>query len=226
MSSLYPTVNIFFQKRIYGSLLGKPVEAASLSWCSYQGTNDSVLKHLTQERPLVAVVSCEWLGQGANELIASIRHTSPLTHVVLCCLQTPLPAFHLLNPLLMEADPDTFCHISELTDCLRTIQVGQSFVSTHWDTDSLHTSPVRSLPGWHELSRQEQKIIGLMVQGLKGPDIADNLFISEKTVNNHKLKISQKLRITGGPGSLTRFVLTERQHIFQLLDYQPGLLAA
>lgn len=53
-----------------------------------------------------------------------------------------------------------------------------------------------------ELSRRELEVISLVVQGYKNRDIANRLFISEKTVKNHlsaifnKLGVSDRLELT------------------------------
>ncbi|OFV95110.1 MAG: hypothetical protein A3F68_10585 [Acidobacteria bacterium RIFCSPLOWO2_12_FULL_54_10] len=48
-----------------------------------------------------------------------------------------------------------------------------------------------------KLSQREMEVVQLVVQGCKNQDIADKLFISEKTVKNHLSAIFHKLGVTG-----------------------------
>jgi len=45
------------------------------------------------------------------------------------------------------------------------------------------------------ISRRETEILGLLSQGLQSKEIADRLFISVNTVNNHRQKIIEKLHV-------------------------------
>lgn len=47
-----------------------------------------------------------------------------------------------------------------------------------------------------QLSNREQKILGEIAKGLSNREIADGLFISEKTVRNHITSIFDKLGVT------------------------------
>jgi len=50
--------------------------------------------------------------------------------------------------------------------------------------------------GYALLSRREQEIFRLLAEGLKNDQIARSLFISRKTVENHRFRIMQKLEIS------------------------------
>ena len=57
-----------------------------------------------------------------------------------------------------------------------------------------------------KLSRREQQVLRLLAEGLAPAAIAERLFISRKTVENHRTNILHKLNIRepGGPGALCR----------------------
>ena len=46
------------------------------------------------------------------------------------------------------------------------------------------------------LTAREQEILKLVARGLKNSDIADNLYISERTVTKHVSNILDKLQLT------------------------------
>jgi DNA-binding NarL/FixJ family response regulator len=58
----------------------------------------------------------------------------------------------------------------------------------------------------HALTPSEKKILALVAEYKSSKEIADELFISEKTVFNHRMNISKKLNLSG-KNSLLRFAL-------------------
>ena len=59
-----------------------------------------------------------------------------------------------------------------------------------------------------ELTQAELKILELIAQNKKSKEIADLLFISEKTVKNHRYHISKKLNLSTENNSLLTFALS------------------
>jgi DNA-binding CsgD family transcriptional regulator len=59
-----------------------------------------------------------------------------------------------------------------------------------------------------DLTQAELKILELIAQNKKTKEIADLLFISEKTVKNHRYHISKKLNLSTENNSLLSFALS------------------
>lgn len=59
-----------------------------------------------------------------------------------------------------------------------------------------------------DLTQAELKILELIAQNKKSKEIADLLFISEKTVKNHRYHISKKLNLSTENNSLLSFALS------------------
>ena len=57
------------------------------------------------------------------------------------------------------------------------------------------------------LTASEKKILTMIAQYKSSKEIADALYISEKTVSNHRMNMSRKLNLTG-KNSLLRFAIT------------------
>jgi DNA-binding CsgD family transcriptional regulator len=51
----------------------------------------------------------------------------------------------------------------------------------------------RPATGWHSLTPTEHEVVGLVVEGLTNPQIADKLFMSRNTVKTHLTHIFAKL---------------------------------
>ncbi|NEQ87288.1 MAG: response regulator transcription factor, partial [Moorea sp. SIO2I5] len=50
-------------------------------------------------------------------------------------------------------------------------------------------------PGWDELTPREQEILRLIATGASNREIANRLYISEKTVKNHVTHILSRLNV-------------------------------
>lgn len=73
------------------------------------------------------------------------------------------------------------------------------------------------------LTKSERKILNAISEGYTTPQIAQKLFVSKKTIENHRVNISRKLNLSG-PNSLISFALQLRaQH---LNNYTPDSLTS
>ncbi len=150
------------------------------------------------------------------ELFVQLRQHSPATRIILCILPNA-PKSGALWTLIDALDLDAICLLSELTDCLQVTKAGGTYHSSLLSKYLAYTTN-EPFPGWHDLTEAERRILTLMAESKTGPQIADALHISSKTVDNHKYKISQKLNVKAGPGSLIKFALVNREKILALID--------
>lgn len=96
--------------------------------------------------------------------------------------------------LLKQASTDLFLK------CLRKVTAGEIWLDGRFAEAVLNAfgsySPESKSENKNEISIREMEVIGLVVQGYKNKDIADKLFISEKTVKNHLSAIFHKVGVT------------------------------
>jgi DNA-binding CsgD family transcriptional regulator len=62
--------------------------------------------------------------------------------------------------------------------------------------------------GIRGLTRMESRILGLIAQEKKSKEIADLLYLSEKTIRNHRYNIKKKLDLPNENNSLVRWAVT------------------
>ncbi len=173
-------------------------------------TDEKTFQHtLRIQQPAFTLLTSEYIDQPA--LFASIRQHTPTTRIVLCLLPDAANP-SLLWPLLDNLDIDVLCKLPELNECLTALAEGYFYTSSFLETHPAYVRP-EPLPGWDSLTTSERSVLKLMAEGYSGPQIAQMLFISPKTVENHKYKISQKLNVTGGPGSLVKYSLLHRDRL-------------
>lgn len=87
------------------------------------------------------------------------------------------------------------CSIEEIADTLRLVTAGEIPVSRQVAVSML--AEVRALPaagvGDEVVSRREEEVLQLIADGCSSVEVAQRLFISQKTVKNHLASIYHKL---------------------------------
>ncbi|KAA9349370.1 helix-turn-helix transcriptional regulator [Larkinella humicola] len=109
---------------------------------------------------------------------------------------------------IQNLKPDLVCGFHELPHCLRLIALGQRFLPSLPPISRMH-----AIQGWNELTGREKEVLWKLAEGKSTAEIAGILYISTKTVENHKANISSKLNVNGGPGSLLRFIFKNKAYI-------------
>ena len=67
----------------------------------------------------------------------------------------------------------------------------------------------RAAEGLNALTRREQEVCGLLAHGYTNAEVAQKLFISERTVESHRTRIMAKLNLKSR-GDLVRFAIENR----------------
>jgi DNA-binding NarL/FixJ family response regulator len=82
--------------------------------------------------------------------------------------------------------------LEEIESCIQDVLKGKTFCSKHFET-SIHFS--QNKQELADLTSAEFKILRYLVKNLSSSQIADELFISKRTVEKHRSNIIRKLNI-------------------------------
>ncbi len=146
------------------------------------------------------------LYQGTFGLLQKIRATPKLA--TKCIVFLSLEGNHqLFNSLDLSGLLPTSFSVQDLRFCLQQLQQGLRYASTPSITGDNGPEALNYLA---KLTSREREVIGLIGWGESNLEIASKLSISVKTVENHKLRIVQKLSLK----SATKL----RQIAIKLLD--------
>lgn len=100
---------------------------------------------------------------------------------------------------------------NDLPDCLRTISKNEYYISPLLSGYLLDKKKDKDSP-LLSLTPSEKKIIKLIAQNKSNKQIADELFISERTVENHRANVTHKLGLKGR-NSLLLFAIENKDNI-------------
>jgi DNA-binding NarL/FixJ family response regulator len=97
----------------------------------------------------------------------------------------------------------------EILDCIRSVYRGKAYVNPSL-TQYLINQQKSQNQLLRLLSDHEINILKLIARQKTSPEIADMLFISPKTVANHRSNISKKLELSGEQNSLLKWALEHK----------------
>jgi len=163
-------------------------------------TAEECLKKVAKLRPDLVIMDISLPDQNGLEVTREIRRQLPQTQVIILSMHLRVDyvtkAFQsgAMGYVTKEAATE------KLFECLKSVLRGDYFMDP-----SLHHAVVEKLmlqteqraanddAGYSGLTDREQEILRLLAEGLSAKEIADKLFISQKTVENHRSNIMRKL---------------------------------
>lgn len=105
----------------------------------------------------------------------------------------------------------------ELLTCLRTVTAGQYYISPAISNHLVERNRkadalAASIPSLERITPAERAVLRLLAENLTSKEIGERLFVSERTVENHRMHICQKLGIKGH-NKLLQFALEHRSSL-------------
>jgi two-component system response regulator DegU len=163
---------------------------------------DEVLDKAFQLRPEVILLDINLPGKNGIELTGELKEKMPEVKVLVLTVDSEQVNVHkiikagALGYLLKDVEPDM------LTEAIRTIARGDAYIQPCLLTKLV--SEFRQLmrdetpalpPDRFGLTQRELEIINYIAFGQTNKEIAEQLFISEKTVKNHVSSILRKMAL-------------------------------
>lgn len=104
--------------------------------------------------------------------------------------------------------------VTDIIQSIRSAAAGQHFISPQLSSylfkrGSRAASLVKQKPSLNNLTQTERRILNLIAENKTSREIADELFVSVRTVENHRANISAKLELRGAH-ALLKFALENR----------------
>jgi DNA-binding NarL/FixJ family response regulator len=160
------------------------------------GDGDELLKGLALNQPDVLLLDICMPGQTGNDLARTISRDYP--DIKMLALTSMDSSYHVkdmldhgcLGYLLKKTDQQT------LADAINEVFAGNQFIDPSL-REQMHEAMLnrRKAGGLPSLTRREKEILQYVASGLTNQEIADKLFLSLRTVKNHRFNLLQKLDV-------------------------------
>jgi DNA-binding NarL/FixJ family response regulator len=160
---------------------------------------EEIKPRLAEKKPDLVLCEVNLPGQNGLDLLRELPSLSPETRIIV--LSDGEIATDVVEVMRRGARGflDKVSPVELFLKCIRKVHSGEIWLNGRLTDAVLHAfgaqQPLSKLDGKAELSRREMEVIQLVIQGYKNKDIAQKLFISEKTVKNHLSAIFNKLGV-------------------------------
>jgi two-component system response regulator NreC len=167
------------------------------------GDVESAARYVRGHHPAVLVLDLNMPGGSSLAAIPRIRESAPETQIVILTMQEE-PAFArqalsagAIGYVLKEAAD------AELVEAVRRAATGETYLNPRLGA-RLAAEPAVGAPD--DLSEREVDVLRLIALGHTNAEIAEQLYLSVRTVETHRAHIQQKLRLTSR-AELVRYAL-------------------
>jgi two-component system response regulator NreC len=158
------------------------------------GDMDRALRAVLGHKPDILILDLNLAGVSSLEYIPALLERSPATRIVVLTMQTePAYARDALRAgasayVLKESAED------ELVTAVKAASEGKTYLNPRVGA-TLAAEPVAS-EGDGELTPREGEILRLLALGNTNAEIAEQLFLSRRTVETHRASIQRKLDLS------------------------------
>ena len=157
------------------------------------GDADSAARYVSGHRPRVLILDINMPGGSGLAAIPEIREQSPETQIVVLTMQDETAFARealqagVLGYILKEAASE------ELVTAVRMAAEGRTYLQPELGA-RLAAEP--DTPTQDDLSERELEVLRLIALGHTNNEIAEQLYLSVRTVESHRAHIQQKLSMT------------------------------
>jgi len=205
------TVLIIDDHRMFREGIRSIIERGGVEVIGESGTGQDGLKNVTELKPDIVLVDISLPDRNGIKLTREITDRQPETRVIILSM-------HFKIDYIAEAfQSGAKGYIvkesagNKLIQALDAVMKGEEYLDS-----SVSSKVIRKLKGisvkkaqpaeeaYEQLTNREQEILGLLAEGFSVKDISAKIFISQKTVENHRASIMRKLNIHS-PVEIVRF---------------------
>jgi two-component system, NarL family, response regulator NreC len=167
------------------------------------GDADTAVRYVRGHKPTVLILDLNMPGRSSLDAVPDIREASPGTEIVVLTMQNE-PAFArralqagVRGYVLKEAAD------AELVQAVRRAAAGDTYLQPALGARLAAGDDARQAD---ELSERERDVLRLIALGYTNAEVAEQLYISIRTVESHRAHIQQKLRLSSR-AELVRYAL-------------------
>jgi DNA-binding NarL/FixJ family response regulator len=177
----------------------------------------AALKLVRSEKPDVALLDIHMPGTGGFDLMRAIRKEKLQPRVVFLTMYDDESTFNAAMDLGAKGYVLKESAINDIIGSIRSAAAGRPYISPALsgfllDRIERATQLARQQPGLNDLTPTERRILKMIADYKTSKEIANELHIHYRTVDNHRTNICQKLDLHGSH-ALLKFALEHRSEI-------------
>lgn len=178
---------------------------------------EAALLQIAQQRPDVAVLDIDMPKKDGFDVVRAMGQRKLSSGVVFLTMHKDEELFNGAMNLGVRGYVLKESAFSELVDSIKAVAGGGHFVSPSLSTYLMnrrkrHQTLEEERPGLKDLTAAERRVVELIAAGMGTSDVARELCVSIRTVENHRSHICSRLNLQGRD-ALLRFALTHKSEL-------------
>ncbi len=178
---------------------------------------ETAVRLVSELRPAIAVVDIDMPRVNGLEMVRALKGTAPAVSVIFLTMYRDEDMFNAAMDLGAKAYVLKDNAVDEIMAALDTVAAGQTFLSPSISSmgqrrDDRVRELLLSRPQIEKLTAAERRILKLIAEDRTSKEIADQLQVSIKTVENHRLSVCHKLNLHGSH-SLLKFAFDHKSQL-------------
>jgi DNA-binding NarL/FixJ family response regulator len=174
---------------------------------------EDALHNLRSLNPHVAVLDVDMPGRDGFSVLKAVKEEKLPTEVILLTMHKEERFFNLALNAGVKGYVVKDSAVGEITHAIHAVAKGENFISPVLSTLLMkRISGSTKQDSIESLTISERRVLKLVSEAKNNKQIADELFISIRTVENHRANICAKLGLEGKNALLT-YALTNKSKI-------------
>ncbi len=184
-------------------------QTEGLEWMGSAENGREALEKIKAIKPDIAILDIEMPFMNGLDVAKELMQTKLPTKFILLTLFKDQAFLNraldigIKGYLLKESSE------KEILECIQFVHQGKPYVNSSM-TQHIFTKKESQTDLLNILSAHEVNILKLIARQKTSSEIADMLFISPKTVSNHRSNISKKLNLSGKQNGLLKWAIENR----------------
>lgn len=175
------------------------------------------IEQIRQHSPDVAVLDVDMPGMDGFEVVRALRQEKLPAGVVFLTMHKDEDIFNEAMNIGVSSYVVKDSAVTDIVASIRSAAAGRPFISPALSSYLLNrtlrsTSLTREKPGIQQLTPTERRILKLLSENKTSKEIAAEMFVSHRTIENHRANICQKLELSGN-NALLKFALENKSQL-------------
>ena len=177
---------------------------------------DEAIAQLSALKPDVAVLDLDMPGTDGFGVVSAARESRLAVKVIILTMHSSEELFNAALNLGVDGFVLKDGAITEIVSAIRSVASGRNFISPEMSTHLLSRNRLANRlverTSIRNLTPAEHRILKLIAEEKTSKEIADALFISQRTVEHHRANICEKLDLHGA-NALVKFAIAHKSEL-------------
>ncbi len=181
------------------------------------GDGNEALAMILSQEPDVAVLDISMPGKSGLEIVKACRDADLTTEFIILTMYKEEEYFNEALDCGVKGYILKENASSDLLNCIASVAAGRYYVSPILSEYLINRDLGRKklkedVPALERLTEMERKVLKLIAQNKTSKEIAAELFVSHRTIQNHRTNICNKLELRGH-NKLLQFALENKSQL-------------